>query len=114
MRMAEKRRRLHLLHEVVCHFTNPFTGDTLFTQQLKEHEDTSMSIGYVYRLVKDKLGCNNFCLKVGSMVLKHEECEIGLTTYAKFILLEDVQEALAYKRELAVKVIRLPGEILSL
>ena len=60
------RRRLHPLNDVNCHFINSFTGETLFYQNLKEHEETLVSVGYVFRLVKDKLGCNNFYLKVGT------------------------------------------------
>ena len=110
---AEKKgRRHHPLQDVSCHFINPLTGETLFCHNLKEHADTLVSVGFVFRLVMGKLGCTNFSLKIGTKQLYKSMLESD--AYQKFFRLQEVKAIAARKEVLKVEVIRLIDDDVTL
>ena len=84
----------------------------MFYQSLKEHEDTLVSVGFVFRLVIGKLGCTNFYLTIGTKRLYESKLESD--AYKKFFLLQEVKEVVARKEVLKVEVVRLTEENVTL
>ena len=92
---------------MACHFVNALTGEKLFTHRIIRN-DRRLYVGYLFHLVKDKLGYDSVELKLGSKVWKNED-ELGLG--GKVFLLDRVKHTLADKGEVTVEVIKLCGDM---
>ena len=89
--------------QITCRFTNPLTGGTYFTKPMK-FMDKSMSIGFLFHIVKSEFGNSEFKLQVGKQVWQSG----GLDVYGKFWLFQSVQDALGASEahEIIVDVIK--------
>ena len=86
---------------IQCHFMNAITGDKYVTKALN-YGDNQISVGYLFSLVKQKLGSGEFKLQVGGKVWSE------LDVYGKVFRHQVVKDAVAASksREISFQVIR--------